>query len=182
MPAISQCPKCDAAVSLPQGADPQSLVRCPLCDESYLLQAALDIAPPELIVLGGSTAAGADASDVETAGDIEVEAPSAELAVNFDFGAEQTPANVSLPDDLAHRESDELDRYAETYHSKHRPRLLAKQIVGVLLGGLLGLAIGYVALLWIGGPQKDFLQLGERLPAVLLPKSFHPFDDPDAPP
>ena len=165
MAAISQCPKCHAPVSLPQDADPQALVRCPLCDESFLLQAALDIAPPELIVLGGSTPVEIDVDDVvEVAGDIDVEAPP-EQAAAFDFGTEQASADVSFASNLVHDEPDESSRYLDA----RRPNRLVKQIVGVLLGGLLGLAIGYLALLWIGGPQRDFLQIGERLPAFLLP-------------
>jgi hypothetical protein len=49
MPAISTCPRCLQMVSIPQGLDPATLVRCPLCGAEYLLDAAMNLAPPELI-------------------------------------------------------------------------------------------------------------------------------------
>src|SRR5205085_6142868 len=41
-----------------------------------------------------------------------------------------------------------------------------------VLGGIVGLSIGYLALLWIGGPDKDFVKLGDKLPGWMLPASF----------
>jgi len=48
-----------------------------------------------------------------------------------------------------------------------------RTMVGIIGGGVCGLAIGYLVLLWIGGPPKDFLHVGSDLPAFLVPRSFH---------
>ena len=43
------------------------------------------------------------------------------------------------------------------------------QMVGVVGGGIMGLALGYLILMWIGGPQKDFLNIRHKLPSFLVP-------------
>jgi hypothetical protein len=53
------------------------------------------------------------------------------------------------------------------------------QLLGMALGGMLGLALGYFILLWIGGPQADFLQVRAKLPHWMLPSkrpARHPRD------
>ena len=45
------CPKCREQVSIPAGAISHSKVRCPLCQEQYLLTEALQRLPPLLIVV-----------------------------------------------------------------------------------------------------------------------------------
>ncbi|MBN1853192.1 MAG: hypothetical protein JW829_10730 [Pirellulales bacterium] len=55
-----------------------------------------------------------------------------------------------------------------------RPRKSAlRQLIGFVGGGVIGLALGYYILLWIGGPDRDFLELGEKLPVWMVPKAFH---------
>jgi hypothetical protein len=49
MPTISTCPHCSQMVSIPQGWEATTLVRCPLCGAEYPLGAAMDLAPPELM-------------------------------------------------------------------------------------------------------------------------------------
>ena len=180
MPAISHCPKCDAQVSLPQGADPQSRVECPLCCETYLLQAALEIAPPELIVLDEIVLNGLETAQVQTgegaAGEIEVESP-VERSAAFDFGTDQPVVEATFPGDLVPHDEAATSGYPARQPSEMNKPLLLRQIASVLLGGVVGLAIGYFVLIWIGGPRKDFLQFGQRLPAFLLPSSFNTSED-----
>jgi len=45
------CPKCSDEVALPAGASPKATVRCPLCQEEFLLSSILDAMPPLLIVV-----------------------------------------------------------------------------------------------------------------------------------
>ena len=47
----SACPKCQKQVAIPDGAEPESRVRCPLCDAEYALSEALALAPPALILI-----------------------------------------------------------------------------------------------------------------------------------
>lgn len=49
MPIISNCPKCHAQVTIPDGLDPETEVRCPLCVDVYALREAMAEAPPALI-------------------------------------------------------------------------------------------------------------------------------------
>lgn len=51
---------------------------------------------------------------------------------------------------------------------------LAGQLLGMLGGGIVGLAIGYYVLLWLGGPRADFLNIRDSLPSWLVP---HHHDD-----
>jgi LSD1 subclass zinc finger protein len=57
MSRISSCPKCARLVTLPQGADPDAHVRCPLCDAEYRLADAMAGMPPELMIVGAAAGA-----------------------------------------------------------------------------------------------------------------------------
>jgi hypothetical protein len=54
---------------------------------------------------------------------------------------------------------------------KKGPGLLGAliSIVGLGGSGVIGLAFGYIILLWIGGPQRDFLNIRHKLPGFLVP-------------
>jgi hypothetical protein len=57
--------------------------------------------------------------------------------------------------------------------TRRRKRSPVRMLVMVLLGGVIGLAGGYYALLWLRGPSMDFLQVAPYLPQAMLPSSFH---------
>lgn len=46
-------------------------------------------------------------------------------------------------------------------------------LIGVVGGGVVGCALAYFIVLWIGGPEKDFLELGKKLPKWMLPSAFN---------
>lgn len=46
------------------------------------------------------------------------------------------------------------------------------QFVGIVGGAVLGLAIGYYILLWIRGPEVDFLKIAPKVPRWMLPPSW----------
>jgi hypothetical protein len=46
-------------------------------------------------------------------------------------------------------------------------------LIGVVGGGVVGTALAYFIVLWIGGPEKDFLELGRKLPKWMVPAAFH---------
>jgi hypothetical protein len=48
-----------------------------------------------------------------------------------------------------------------------------KTLVGIVAAGIIGLALGGYALLWLRGPQGDILKVAQYLPPSLLPASFH---------
>lgn len=53
-----------------------------------------------------------------------------------------------------------------------RRRSLIRTLTGTVIGGVFGLAIAYYALLWVRGPEIDFLQVAQYLPKAVLPASF----------
>jgi hypothetical protein len=55
-----------------------------------------------------------------------------------------------------------------------RKRSTIRTLVGVSLGGIVGIALGYYALLYIRGPEADFLKITKYVPTAVLPKSFSP--------
>jgi hypothetical protein len=54
-----------------------------------------------------------------------------------------------------------------------KSRSLAGTLVSLLTSAIVGLGGGYLALLWVGGPQRDFLGLGSKLPSMMVPAAFH---------
>jgi hypothetical protein len=59
---------------------------------------------------------------------------------------------------------------ARTKPRKKRSAL--RTLILATASGIIGLAAGYLALLWIGGPSMDFLQVAELVPQAVLPSSF----------
>jgi hypothetical protein len=55
-----------------------------------------------------------------------------------------------------------------------RKRSFVTTALFTVVGGIVGLALGYYALLWIQGPKIDFLDLAKYIPKAALPSSFKP--------
>jgi uncharacterized C2H2 Zn-finger protein len=60
-------------------------------------------------------------------------------------------------------------RVAPRTRRQASPFAMLGQLLGMALGGVLGLAIGYWVLLWLGGPQADFLEIRGKLPRWIRP-------------
>jgi hypothetical protein len=58
--------------------------------------------------------------------------------------------------------------------SQQRSKSLVRTLVLPAVCGLLGLGFGYYVLLWLRGPQIDFLDAAKYLPKAMLPASFAP--------
>jgi hypothetical protein len=161
---------------VPQGANPEARVQCPLCDEEYLLAEALATAPPELILLDAPSPAAVAAGDSFAAwgdsgtSDIHGEALETEAAPSrpgFDFGGSGEDSQAVDRDDPS------MPKMAPLPGPRRRRSSFMRQMIGVFGGGIIGLGLGYYILLWIGGPQKDFLKIGGKLPAFMVPPEFH---------
>jgi hypothetical protein len=187
MPAIVNCPKCDAQVSLPVGADPVWRVRCPLCRKDFPLAEALDTAPPVLIVLDkvrvadGGTSLGADyhafdAEDISTLPDIEISLDNSSAEISAAVAATQS---ADAEDQLSRHVADDyiavdgLSTQAMPHLTRGGYHWMGR-FAGIVGGGVVGLMLGYFALLWLGGPSRDFLHLGPKLPSFILPDAFAP--------
>jgi hypothetical protein len=53
-----------------------------------------------------------------------------------------------------------------------RTKSLLRTLTATALSGIVGLALGYFALLWILGPTGDFMKLAHHLPTAVLPAEF----------
>lgn len=79
--------------------------------------------------------------------------------------AEKTDDEISLSGlvfDGAASDASNTKSMAARSRRRSAGRGLLPQLLGVVLGGVVGLAIGYVILLWIGGERADFLELRGR--------------------
>jgi hypothetical protein len=53
-----------------------------------------------------------------------------------------------------------------------RRRSPLRMFIMIGFGGIVGTALGYYALLWLFGPQRDFLNARHYLPSAILPREF----------
>ncbi len=116
-----------------------------------------------------------EARPAETAGAVEPhDAPQSAAA---DFAAAASAAETAAPEegDARAASSDQPESQTQAVNVRSTPRPkgsafgVVGQMAGMALGGVLGLAIGYYILLWIGGPRADFLHVREKLPQWVLP-------------
>ena len=68
---------------------------------------------------------------------------------------------------------DESMKISPPTENPRRKKSLVRTLLMTSVGGLMGLALGYYALLWIRGPEIDVLEAGKYLPQVMLPSSFN---------
>jgi hypothetical protein len=141
MSRIASCPACHGEITIPRTPHPVDQMYCPLCHAQFAL------AP----VLANS-----------------VEAPPAALPVE--------PPQVGVPAAVGpslSRVEDVSQWQGAASRSVARPKQrgpsVLGQLIGIVGGGALGLAIGYVILLRIGGAQYDFLQIADNLPRWMAP-------------
>ena len=76
-----------------------------------------------------------------------------------DFGEDNGMPGISAASSAARRR-------------KREPSFIGN-LIGVVGGGVVGCTMAYFIVLWIGGPDKDFLELGPKLPSWMLPAAFN---------
>ncbi|MCA9241701.1 MAG: hypothetical protein KDA37_15930, partial [Planctomycetales bacterium] len=80
---------------------------------------------------------------------------------------------VDLDEPLANQlEAEPETRFSEATPRSRTRRRFPLQAVAVVLGGAVGLALGYAGLVLVKGPSGDVLGLARRLPESMLPESF----------
>lgn len=160
---IVSCPRCSDEVALPAGASPKATVRCPLCQDEFLLSDILDSMPPLLIVVDDpeafeaagvavpdfrSGAAGVDAGELALAGPDPV-------PVTPSFGIESSvaPATGAVP----------TSRRRRAAPRPRKKRSAAMETVKIVLGGIAGLAIAQLILWWNPWKRTDPFRLAPKV-------------------
>ncbi len=167
MPCISSCPECHRDLTIPDAVDAAHRLRCPLCQAEFIAERALADAvafPPTAIKLDAGAQRVVSGQDEEHESQLQQE-----------VAAPTGIANAGSIEEPASRE------HSVRVRAKTRPQAsafgLLGQFAGMAFGGVLGLAIGYYVLLWIGGPQADFLELRAKLPGWMMPPDKGNRDD-----
>jgi hypothetical protein len=177
------CPKCCRPVTLPMETSSTAWVRCPLCRVEYRLQEAIEFVPPVLEVLpeptaeyslSGATPAGAGATSVR------VGRPSENQSIpDLLIDPEAATAGRSEIGDAAHR-SDAPPKKAYARESRivvagrKRQQNPFWELVKIVIGGGVGLAIACAVLLWVF--KVDLFKLAKHLPAYLVPAQLRTTD------
>ena len=153
---IAACPKCREQVSLPADVASEDTVQCPLCSERYSFADVLAELPPALLVVSKglpddlSALEGLSLSEdiPQSAGD-----PRTTVAA-FEFQTSPPPSVRGK----------RRPRIETATREVRRQRSALREVIKVVLGGVVGLSIGQLILWW--GMQRDPLSLGPRLSQV----------------
>lgn len=105
------------------------------------------------------------------------EQPQDELAISDADIADHADTSADSHDDSIAKEAaewtpEEMVGVVTNGDKPRRKKSFVRTFAMTAFGGLLGLAAGYYVLLWILGPQGDFLNWANTLPKVVLPSSF----------
>lgn len=125
-------------------------MRCPLCSEIFTVAEAAPSAQPvapravPLADFGGSS----------DAGNTSASKSASPQRIHVEYVTETT----------GHETPSAANRSQRTSHGSG----VLRQLAGTVLGGIVGLAIGYVILLRIGGARVDFLDIAPYLPSFLV--------------
>jgi len=176
---IAACPSCHENVTLPADAQPDSIVRCPLCQEQFELREFLAQLPPELIVVDNprSTAepmaawtfprdVAADADEADEAGEGGPHAvmPSWASSTGMADSAGEAP-----PFNFTPGSAPEASVVVESAFRPPRARKKpAVELAKIVAGGLLAVPLALLILLWLPGKwQRDPLRIGPSIGRVL---------------
>ncbi|MFI4875529.1 MAG: hypothetical protein ACIALR_09335 [Blastopirellula sp. JB062] len=145
---IANCPHCHDPIRIPGAADASSRVRCPWCEESYLLADVFERLPPLVEVLEGP---GSATEVAMTDGDDEYQLAGAAIP-DFQF-KESAGAGSSVPP-MAKIEGRSASTVRRPAKPTSNPIWEAVKVVG---GGALGILIAMFAVMWISGDDKFHL-------------------------
>lgn len=167
--SFSHCPRCHEQVSLPVAASPQARVRCPLCQEEYLLEDALRKLPPMLILVDDLSADGAP----QAGGSWQSFEPA---VIDTDDGEEFSfqpleAASPSAPSAFAVSDTRPAPAPGSiSTRTSRRPKKAKgspiKSIIGMVLGGVLAFPIAQLILWNLPGEWKRDLGFGPKVASL----------------
>lgn len=142
---IANCPHCNDPIRIPGAADASSRVRCPWCEETYLLADVFEHLPPLVEVLEGP------GSQSEIALDVDDEYQLAGVAApDFNF-KDSEGTGSSSPAPMARVDGRSTSSARRPAKSSSNPAWEAFKVVG---GGVFGIIIAMFAVMWISGDDK----------------------------
>jgi hypothetical protein len=155
--AVSSCPSCREQVTVPAGAPGNARVRCPLCNDEFLLSVVLEKLPPALILLDVPDAA----SPVEG---ISIGPVVGTRAPAFDFDEAAAPSVER--------------KVSPAARPKRKEKSIVLELVKIVLGGVVGIALATIILWW--GFHKDPLNLAPKVAAYAawaVPAKLRPTEE-----
>lgn len=152
---ILNCPKCSEAVTLAAGVRDSARVRCPLCQEEYVVSEALGKLPPTLIVVDAAS------------GTEETERPLEPTWETSSDAAGSSPAPFAFTSgrDSTSTASTGAPRISAKPRPKRKPKNPAIEGVKVVGGGIAGLLIAQLILWWfpVTKYRRDPFELGPKV-------------------
>ncbi len=166
---LSSCPRCHDSIRLPATAQANSIVRCPRCREEFPMHEILDQLPPEAEIVSGPGAVGhtvmptnlSDATEYVLAGEEGKESPP-------DFRFKETGSLKSDIPPMA-----KIDSSRPPRRPKRPEPNIALEFVKVVVGGIAGLALAVLAIMWF--MHQDPFGIAEKLPVqayMILPEEL----------
>ena len=154
--SIAKCPHCQDEVRVPS-VHIESIVQCPLCKEEYSLKEVMKSLPPALIVVEQAGVSG-DAiigSSVVVPREGEA-AEAAEPAAPFKFEDTSQPSDDDKPRPAA-------PPAVVTSSRRRKEKSAAGELLKVIFGGVVGVAIAQLILWWLPGKwSKDPFDFGPK--------------------
>ncbi|RCS40472.1 hypothetical protein DTL42_24155 [Bremerella cremea] len=166
---LSSCPRCHDSIRIPASAQSHSIVRCPRCCEEFPLNEILDQLPPEAEIVSGPGSQEhtvmptslADATEYVLAGE------ETKPAVP-DFRFKETG---SLRPDMPPMAK--IDSSRPSRKPKRPEPNLGLEFVKVVVGGIVGLGLAVMAIIWT--MHRDPLGIAHKLPVqayMILPEKM----------
>lgn len=196
--SVTKCLKCEEPVLVPGGASLKAIVRCPLCHEQFELGEMLDEVPPPLEIVedpeavavesvqpfkfdleGGKQPEPTDVDSEEAASGQSDSAQSVAIESEVESADQSDHAGVAAFEFGDSSSDGGADATAtKSTHPAARPRRKGKnpvvEIVKIVAGGALGIALAVVGIWWIA--KKDPFKLGPKVSGVapwIVPERFH---------
>lgn len=171
---IASCPKCGEPVRIAPSASPRASVRCPLCQEEFLMAEVLDSLPPMLQIT----------VDPDQSTDRDVLAPSTGEYGLAPLEAETAPKAApafsidSSRDALATAPATAAKRRKGPVRPQRKKKNPAAEVLKIVLGGIAGLVIAQLLLWWMPWQnlRRDPFALGPSISKFapwLVPARFH---------
>lgn len=150
----SSCPRCRDSLRLPDGVQKESVIRCPRCREEFSMREIWSSVPPVADVVSGPGSAGHPVAQTVAANQVGLNLKD-EPASDFRF-KDSGPLKSDTPP-MARLDSSRTARRPK----KAEPNV-AVEFLKVAVGGVVGLAIAVLAIMWF--MKRDVLKVVPNLP------------------